>query len=112
MSRRTLKLESRVEPVPRGSIHYVATTSCNGTTLLWNAPTGQELRRFTGHTAPWKTLPFLPTENIFSPVATTARLWDVDYHATIATLCSRLHRDLTEEERAQYGITDGTPTCP
>jgi WD40 repeat protein len=42
----------------------------------------------------------------------TARLWDVDYHTTMNYLCSVLLRDFTEKERAQYGITDDTPTCP
>ena len=42
----------------------------------------------------------------------TARLWDVDYHDTIRYLCSRLLRDFTDDERAQYGITDKEPTCP
>jgi hypothetical protein len=41
----------------------------------------------------------------------TARLWDVDYHATIAYLCSRLQRDLSDAERAEYNISDATPTC-
>jgi hypothetical protein len=39
-------------------------------------------------------------------------LWDVDYHTTMAYLCSRLLRDLTDDERMQYGISDTTPTCP
>jgi WD40 repeat protein len=41
----------------------------------------------------------------------TARLWDVDYHTTIAYLGSHL-RDFTDDERAQYNINDDTPTCP
>jgi WD40 repeat protein len=42
----------------------------------------------------------------------TAMLWDVDYHTTMDYLCSVLQRDFTEEERALYGITDDSPTCP
>jgi len=41
-----------------------------------------------------------------------ARLWDVDYHTTMAYLCSHLQRDLTDDEQKQYDITDMTPTCP
>jgi WD40 repeat protein len=41
-----------------------------------------------------------------------ARLWDVDYHDTVGYLCSVLLRDFTNDERAEYGITDKTPTCP
>jgi WD40 repeat protein len=42
----------------------------------------------------------------------TARLWDANYHDAIRFACSRLVRDLTSDERAQYGITDDEPTCP
>jgi len=42
----------------------------------------------------------------------TARLWDLDVHDTIRTVYSRLLRDLTDDERVQYGINDKTPTCP
>jgi WD40 repeat protein len=42
----------------------------------------------------------------------TARLWDLDYHTTMQYLCSRLLRDFSDAERAQYNIKDTTPTCP
>jgi WD40 repeat protein len=42
----------------------------------------------------------------------TVRLWYADLNDTIDDLCRRLPRDLTEEEREQYGITGGEPTCP
>jgi WD40 repeat protein len=42
----------------------------------------------------------------------TARLWDADYHDTITSLCSRLLRDFSDDERAQYGIPNDAPTCP
>jgi hypothetical protein len=41
----------------------------------------------------------------------TASLWPADYHDTIHYLCGVLTRDLTPEERAQYGIADDEPTC-
>jgi WD40 repeat protein len=41
----------------------------------------------------------------------TAMLWDVNYHTTMEYLCSRLLRDFTDDERAQYGIPDNSPTC-
>ena len=37
-------------------------------------------------------------------------IWDVDYHATMDYLCSVLLRDFTDNERAQYGITDDAPS--
>jgi len=42
----------------------------------------------------------------------TARLWHTDYHDTIRFVCSLLGRDLTQEERRQYKITDNKSTCP
>ena len=42
----------------------------------------------------------------------SARLWHTDYHDTIDYLCGLLIRDLTPEERTQYGIADQEPTCP
>ena len=42
----------------------------------------------------------------------TARLWLTDYQDTIRAFCALLTRDLTPEERAQFGISDQEPTCP
>jgi WD40 repeat protein len=42
----------------------------------------------------------------------TARLWETDYRDFVATVCARLLRDFTEEERAQAHIIDQEPTCP
>ncbi len=92
---------------------YMATASPDGTARLWNVQTGQELRRFTGHTAGVENVAFSPDGKhlLTGSDDGTARLWDVDYHTTIEYLCSRLLRDFTEAERAQYGIADNTPTC-
>jgi WD40 repeat protein/class 3 adenylate cyclase len=92
----------------------IATASQDGTARLWDAQTGQELRRFIGHTAGLENIAFSPDGKYILTGSDdgTAMLWDVDYHTTIDYLCSVLLRDFTEEERAQYGITDTTPTCP
>ncbi len=92
---------------------YIATVSNDDTAHLWDAQTGQELRRFTGHTAALENVVFSPDGKYILTGSDdgTARLWDLDYHTTMAYLCSHL-RDLTDDERAQYGITDNTPTCP
>jgi len=97
---------------PDGS--YVATASNDGTARLWDSQSGKELRRFTGHTAAVENLAFSPDGKYILTGGDdgTARLWDVDYHTTMDYLCSRLLRDFTDEERAQYGITDAAPTCP
>jgi Tol biopolymer transport system component len=92
----------------------IATASPDSTARLWDVQTGQELRRFTGHTAGVEVVAFSPDGKhiLTGSDDGTAMLWDVDYHTTMNYLCSRLLRDFTEEERAQYGITDTTPTCP
>jgi hypothetical protein len=41
-----------------------------------------------------------------------AELWETDYHDTLRRVCARLNRDLTPDERTQYGVTDTSPTCP
>jgi WD40 repeat protein len=42
----------------------------------------------------------------------TARIWLTDLDETIRAVCALLTRDLTPEERIQFGITDEGPTCP
>lgn len=92
---------------------YIATASADNTARLWDVQTGQELRRFIGHAAPVENVAFSPDGKYILTGSDdgTARLWDVDYHTTMDYLCSRLLRDFTDEERAQYGITDDAPTC-
>ena len=79
----------------------------------WDIQTGQKLRRYV-FTAPVNNITFSPDSKYLITVSTDgiARFFDVDYHATMKYLCSILLRDLKDEERAQYGITDNTPTCP
>jgi WD40 repeat protein len=93
---------------------YILTGSNDKTARLWDAQTGQELRRFSGHTATVNTVAFSPDGKRVLTGGTdgTARLWDADYHDTIAYLCGRLLRDFSDDERAQYTLTDKQPTCP
>jgi WD40 repeat protein len=92
----------------------IATASTDGTARLWNVETGDELRRFAGHTAGLENVVFSPDGKIIATASDdgTVRLWDVDYHMTMQYLCSRLLRDFTDDERAQYNITGDEPTCP
>lgn len=91
----------------------IVTASDDGTARLWNVQTGQELRRFVGHTAEVNGVAFSLDGRYIATVSNdgTARLWDVDYHTTMQYLCAHLKRDLTDDERKQYGITDTAPTC-
>jgi WD40 repeat protein len=81
---------------------------------LWNVETGQEVRRFTGHTAEVRDVAFsLDGKYILTASFDgIARLWFTDFHETIGAVCALVTRDLTSEERVQFGITDPGPTCP
>lgn len=89
------------------------TASLDGTARLWDVQTGQELRRMAGHAAGVEYAVFSPDGKFIATASDdgTARLWDVDYHDTIRYLCSRLLRDLTAQELAQYSIPSDGATC-
>jgi len=93
---------------------HVATASADGTARLWDVQTGQELRHFIGHTAGVENVAFSPDGKYVLTGSDdgTAMFWDVNYHTIMQYLCTFLLRDFTDVERAQYGITDDTPTCP
>jgi WD40 repeat protein/serine/threonine protein kinase/DNA-binding XRE family transcriptional regulator len=86
--------------------------SFDRTARVWNVQTGVEVRRLTTQST--------ITDVSFSPDGThfltgagevTASLWPTDYHDTIRYLCGVLTRDMTPEERSQYGIAGDGPTC-
>lgn len=89
------------------------TASLDGTARLWDVKTGQELRRMAGHAAGVENAVFSPDGKFIATASDdgTARLWDMDYHDTIRYLCSRLLRDLSSQERAQYNIPSDGATC-
>ncbi len=67
---------------------------------LWDPATGQEVRRFVGHTGTIGlagAIAFIPDDKRVLTTSTdgAARLWDVEIADTVADLCSRLQRDFT-----------------
>jgi len=93
---------------------YVLTSGVDWTARLWDAQTGQELRRFAGHTDEVRYVAFSPDGKYILTASQdgTARLWLTDLDDTIRSVCSLLTRDMTPEERTQFGISDQKPTCP
>src|SRR6185436_13422360 len=71
--------------------NYLLTASHDGTARLWDAKTGQEIRRFVGHTGSVYTARFTSDgQRVVSSGADRIRLWDanngqeigrIDYYA-------------------------------
>jgi WD40 repeat protein len=81
---------------------------------VWEVATGTEVRTLSGHiSAIWSAV-FSPDgkDILTGSFDHTARLWEVDYREFVASVCARLLRDFTEEERGQAHIIDQEPTCP
>jgi WD40 repeat protein/transcriptional regulator with XRE-family HTH domain len=91
----------------------VLTGHDNGDARLWDIRTGQQIREFTGHSF-WLTSAAISPDGQYILTGSadgTARIWDTDYQDTIRFACSLLWTDLTDDERAQYGIADTNSTC-
>jgi WD40 repeat protein len=90
------------------------TGGADHTARLWDVQTGAEVRRFSGHSNTVRDVVFSPDGQYILTAShdNTARLWHTDYHDTITSVCGLLSRDLTPDERAEYGIIDQQPTCP
>jgi WD40 repeat protein len=93
---------------------YLLTASQDRTARLWDANTGEQLRLFAGHSnAPVANAIFDPTAGnvVIGSFDGMAQRTPVDLDALIHSVCGRLLRDLTAEERTIYGIDDNEATC-
>ena len=83
------------------------------TAHLWDRATGKQLRTFGVTNNLW-SVEFSPDSQfiLISGSIQTAQLWDTHYRALVDSVCARVLRDFTDEERQKYGISDEHPTCP
>lgn len=86
---------------------------------LWDVTTGTELRVLSGHSGIVVRVAFGPdgqtvlTGDEYSFRSRAAvRSWILSWWDFVDYACTRVFRDLTDGERAQYGIEDDVPTCP
>ncbi len=91
---------------------YLLSGSADKTARLWDVASGQEVGRFTT-LAGINSVAFTGdgVQAIIGSDDDVARMWDIDLERTVNTLCNRLLRDFTPEERSRYGIPDDGPTC-
>jgi WD40 repeat protein len=83
------------------------------TAYLWNRATGEQLRTFEVANNLWSVE--LSPDGKFILIGGAdqfARLWDTDYQTLVDSVCARVLRDFTDEEREKYSINDQQPTCP
>src|SRR5262245_6665213 len=93
---------------------YALVGSADKIARLWDVASGQEVRRFTGHTDVVNAVAFAADgkRDVTGRAETTRRYLRVDQQDVTRLACAALLRDLTPEERATYGIADDAPTCP
>jgi WD40 repeat protein len=91
----------------------IATGSDDKTIRLWETDTGKAVRVLAGHDAGIYKVLFTPDGNHLLSFSDdgTARLWNVDIGVTMRLACDQLFRDLSEQERAEFGVLDTAPTC-
>jgi WD40 repeat protein len=93
---------------------YVVTASVDKTARLWDVATGQQLRVFPGYANAAVGSAIVSPDGRTVAVGSfdgVTQLTDVDVHTLVQSVCARVLRDVTADERALYSIKDATPTC-
>jgi WD40 repeat protein len=93
---------------------YVLTAAYDGTTRVWDTETGEPVRIFAPDHGEATTANFSPDGRhlVIGYEDATVALWHTDVHDFITDACAKVSRDFMLEERTQYGLSDGVPTCP
>jgi WD40 repeat protein len=85
------------------------------TLRLWDVATGEPVRVFQGHRGQVYSVTFSPDgQYVLSGSRDgTLRLWPVSKEATMTWTCANRHVvELTDAQRAQYGLPDNLVLCP
>jgi WD40 repeat protein len=92
---------------------YFATIHPDNSVRIWDTQSREEMRRFANPSDVYKVA-FSPDGKyiLAADGDGTARMWLIDLDEAISAQCAALTRDFTPEEREQYEIRDGEPTCP
>jgi WD40 repeat protein/serine/threonine protein kinase len=93
---------------------YVAASSADRTALIWETATGAVVRVLRGHDAAVWGIAFSPDGRfvLTGSLDHTVGLWHTDYRDFVESVCARLLRDFTDQERELIPITDDEATCP
>jgi len=83
------------------------------TVNLWDRATGEQLRTFSVSNNLW-SVELSPDGHsiLIGGSDQFAQLWDTNYQTLVDSVCARVLRDFTDEEREKYNINDQQPTCP
>jgi WD40 repeat protein len=94
---------------------FVLTASADKSARMWDVRTGQQVRYFPGHASSSVSDVAVSPDGSQVAVASfdgSVQFTPADAGGLLTSVCDRLVRDLTSDERAIYGIPGDRPTCP
>lgn len=91
----------------------IVSASEDTTLRLWDASDGSLVRVLSGHTAAVRRVVYSPDGQFILSLSDddTVRMWYADLDDAIASVCARLFRDFSDEERIRFNIEGEQPTC-